>query len=166
MRTLVFGITAQLLTLQMIHAQGATDTFHVESAAQTDSLAIATSHALTTYLNNKEATEDDKLVPATIQGNPTKKHPIPAQFNKYGAYLGPVSATKRVSESRIEGEKNVRIDFSNGLVFSYFEGEAKAWYANKEVKIEGKYRIAFPHGIAKISYDPKGGTAWWVVENR
>ena len=166
MRILLILATAYFLSLQMAHGQGAIYSSIEIAADQTEAIKKEAPTALSLDRSDKAATEN-RASDIETQGITSEKNTaVSHEYGKYGAYKGPVTGTKHYYESLIAAEKNVRIEFSNGLVFSYFNGEATAWYDNEAAKIQGKYIITFPGGTAKISYNPEGGTAWWVFENR
>ena len=82
----------------------------------------------------------------------------------YGAYKGPVTLVKEFLGSSDKGERNVLLVFSNGLVFRYFNGVARAWYEGEEMEIQGKYIIDIGPETVKFSYDPSTGKVWYVIE--
>lgn len=70
-----------------------------------------------------------------------------------------------VSDSmKQNGKKNVVLTFSNGIVFTYTDGDVKAKLNNTELVIKGNYVIYSEIGIAKVSFSPKNGETWWVFE--
>lgn len=60
--------------------------------------------------------------------------------------------------------KNVKLEFSNGIIFTYIDGKAAATLKGKPLKVENKYLIYSELGIIRVSYNPKSGTVWWVFE--
>ena len=76
-----------------------------------------------------------------------------------------VTVTKSLTDSTVNPkEKNVRLEFSNGIIFTYSDGIAKATLNGNSLEIEHKYLVYSELGVAKISYNPKNGVTWWVFE--
>ncbi|QBA64785.1 hypothetical protein [Muriicola soli] len=80
-------------------------------------------------------------------------------------YNGQLTVRKEYFDSNLQGQRNLLLVFNNGLVFRYFDGEARAWYNNDEVTVEGEFLVEIPEGTAKISYNPFSGETWWVIDD-
>ena len=89
---------------------------------------------------------------------------IDSDFDANGKYRGTVKVRKEYFDAATEGERNVLLIFNNGLVFRYFDGNARAWWDGEEIEMHGKYLVRTPEGTAKISYNPKNGETWWVFD--
>tara|TARA_R110000737_G_scaffold352368_1_gene398131 strand:+ start:185 stop:406 length:222 start_codon:yes stop_codon:yes gene_type:complete len=63
-----------------------------------------------------------------------------------------------------KGEKNARLEFSNGIIFNYDDGKFNATLDGDYLDINGKYLIQSYLGVIKLSYSPKSGEIWWVFE--
>ncbi len=86
------------------------------------------------------------------------------QNKSYGTSHG-ITVNKTLIESSLNpGMKNVKLSFSNGIVFTYTDGKAKATLNGKALKIKYKYMIYSDTGITKLSFNPKTGVVWWVFE--
>ncbi|MFK7968879.1 MAG: hypothetical protein AB8F95_00860 [Bacteroidia bacterium] len=78
---------------------------------------------------------------------------------------GPVKAEKELAFStKKEGHYNVVLTLSNGIIFSYQDGEVKAALDDELLEIEGEYLVYSSLGVARISFDPKSGELWWVFD--
>ena len=85
--------------------------------------------------------------------------------NTYGTYTGPITLKKEFLSPSMDGQRNVLLIFSNGLVFRYFNGQTRAWVDGEEVPVQGKYIVQMGSETVKFSYDPDSGRVWYVVEH-
>lgn len=131
---------------------------------------IKTTHTL--LLNPPYKDDTDRLVLESGRifmkkpyENDTTKSDTTSKTKDYGHYKGSITARKEYFESKIQGERNILLVFSNDLIFRYFDGKAKAWFDGDEVLVKGNYIVKLPYQTAKISYNPKNGETWWTFEN-
>lgn len=76
-----------------------------------------------------------------------------------------VSVEKELSPSQSHyGLQNVKLTFSNGVIFTYTDGDYKATLDGKILEISSKYLIYSKLGIHKVSYNPSSGKVYWVFE--
>ncbi len=61
---------------------------------------------------------------------------------------------------------DVRLEFSNGVVFTYENGFVKAMQNGYELTVKNKYMVNTEKGTLKISYNPKTKKVWWVFDKR
>lgn len=62
------------------------------------------------------------------------------------------------------GLKNVKLTFSNGVVFTYTDGKYKATLEGENLEIKGKYLVYSKLGVHKFSFNPSSGIVYWVFE--
>ena len=76
-----------------------------------------------------------------------------------------VSTEKELIPSSTNADQyNLKMTFSNGIVFTYTDGKYKATLDGEELYIKGKYLIESKLGTAKLSFNPSNGEVWWVFE--
>ena len=76
-----------------------------------------------------------------------------------------VSISKELMKSTInEGKYNMKLTFSNGIIFTYQDGAYAATLGEEELEIQGKYIIRSRLGTAKLSFNTTTGKVWWVFE--
>lgn len=96
---------------------------------------------------------------------PAKSKKPGGYLSDTGAYSGPVKITrKEFFPARASGNQNVLLVFNNGVVFRYFDGEARAWENGDEIAVEGSYLVYASAATLKISYNPENGEIWYVAE--
>lgn len=108
-----------------------------------------------------------QILKAVDYSKPTQFHQQMsfAMNNDYGQYLGNVKMDKLLVRSKLSPEEyNCVITLSNGIVFSYINGEAAATFYDEMLDIKGKYVFECELGITKLSYNPKNGQVWYVFE--
>lgn len=62
------------------------------------------------------------------------------------------------------GTYNLVLVFTNGLVFRYVDGIARAYENGHELPIAGAYVVAGTEDTLKLSYNPKNQELWYVFE--
>ena len=90
-----------------------------------------------------------------------KKSKTKKKYQSYGVTLDEKVLT---DSETIDNQKNVRLTFSDGVVFTYTDGEARAYKNGDELRIEYKYLIYSDMGIHKVSFNPKNGKVYWVFD--
>ena len=76
-----------------------------------------------------------------------------------------ISATKIITDSKIEKDSNnLNLKFTNGIEFSYIDGNVSATLNGKELYIDGNYSVYSKLGVLKISFRPKTGETWWYFK--
>ena len=58
----------------------------------------------------------------------------------------------------------MEFEISNGITFTYKDGEYTSTLNDKKLEIDGKYVIESKLGTLKISFNPRNGETWWVFE--
>ena len=95
---------------------------------------------------------------------------LTADFGKgekssYRYHSNGVTAEKTLTDSeKYEGLQNVKLELSNGIVFTYIDGTAKATLDGEDLRIDYKYIIYSKLGVAKVSFNPDNGVLYWVFE--
>ncbi|GAA4817279.1 hypothetical protein [Litoribaculum gwangyangense] len=82
-------------------------------------------------------------------------------YQSYGVSLDKASYMDSTVK---KGETNTVLEFSNGVVFKYTDGNVSAIWNDEEVEVKGKYLIYSDAGVVKISYNPKNKEMWWTYE--
>ncbi len=78
-----------------------------------------------------------------------------------------IFAEKILSSSEVnQGKYNIKLSFSNGVVFNYIDGKFNATQNDKYLDIKGRYLIQANDGILKVSFHPSSGETWWVFEEK
>lgn len=90
----------------------------------------------------------------------TSQGKIAAGMHSNHVYL----VKKDLSPAADPGLQNVVLTFSNDVIFSYFDGVARATRGDLELPVKGTYRIDLGNSLLKISYEPATGTVWYVAE--
>ena len=81
-------------------------------------------------------------------------------------YTKGITMSVSYDESLIHANlKNASFLFSNGVEARYIDGEMSATLNGEELNVRGKYFIYFQNRVIKLSYNPKNGETWWVVED-
>ena len=76
-----------------------------------------------------------------------------------------VTVEKELLKSSKNPEKyNLKMTFSNGIIFNYEDGKYSATLEEQPLLIEHKYIIYSDLGKAKISFNPNNGVVWWVFQ--
>jgi len=60
---------------------------------------------------------------------------------------------------------NLLLVFTNGFVFSYTDGDTRAYENGAELPIEGSYVMTGSNETLKLSYHPRSQELWYVFEN-
>lgn len=97
-------------------------------------------------------------------GRPTDRGTV----NEYGGWTGN-SNGMTITSSRFfdydeETGYDASIEFSDGTIFYYRKGKAKAWKDGNKLTIKGKYLIETTRGIIKLSYKPETKKIYWVFD--
>lgn len=86
----------------------------------------------------------------------------------YGAWKGNSNGVYLMQERYFNNGDdtgfNTSLEFSNGVIFYYKNGEASAWQNGNTLIVDGKYLVQTPEGVLKISYNPSNKELWWVYE--
>ncbi|MDC7999005.1 hypothetical protein [Gilvibacter sediminis] len=128
---------------------------------------IRSTYELTLYPSYRDKPETYTLTSGKLTLNPAKRLQVTQSDSNWGYTSNGISVTKTLSASkRNYGLQNVTLNFSNGVVFTYMDGDYKATLNGKELEIKGKYLIYSPLGIHKVSFNPQSGKAYWVFEPR
>lgn len=92
-----------------------------------------------------------------VKSNPKKKY---KGYSSHG-----ITVEKELSPSQKHyGLQNVKLTFSDGVVFTYTDGDYMATLNGKQLEISDKYLIYSILGIHKVSYNPSNGKVYWVFE--
>lgn len=131
---------------------------------------ISKPHTLTIYPNWKDDPDvyeltQGKLVIAKTEkffdDHKSEDKKTKSVYQSYGVTLD----EKFLSDSEtLEGQKNVRLIFSDEVVFDYIDGEARAYQNGKKLNIVGKYLVYSDNGVHKISFNSRTGTTYWVFD--
>ncbi|MEM8523400.1 MAG: hypothetical protein AAGG68_02095 [Bacteroidota bacterium] len=160
------GTTYKVLNTKQIDIKG----------KQEESLTIyeADDYQLIIYPTYKELPDIFELENQQIKILKSVDYTKPTQFhqqmnvamdNDYGQYLGEVKMDKLLVKSKqFPEEYNCVVTLSNGIVFSYIDGEAAATFYDKMLDMKGKYIFECELGTTKLSYNPKNGQVWYVFE--
>ncbi|MEN0050109.1 MAG: hypothetical protein AAF806_23800 [Bacteroidota bacterium] len=109
-----------------------------------------------------------KILESVSHVDPIKFHQSisTAKDNNYGQYSGDVKIEKLLVKSKqFPEEYNCVLTLSNGIVFSYIDGEAAATFYDEILDIKGKYVFESELGTTKLSYNPKNGEVWYFFES-
>lgn len=86
-------------------------------------------------------------------------------YSNYAVSNTKVTGTKKVTKSFVKENKyNLEFELSNGITFTYKDGEYTSTLNDKKLEIDGKYVIESKLGTLKISFNPRNGETWWVFE--
>ncbi|MBC2845828.1 hypothetical protein [Winogradskyella flava] len=66
----------------------------------------------------------------------------------------------------IKGYKNLEFKLSNGMSFTYEDGNYKAGYNNRSLDVKGKYSITSEVGTLSIAFNADDGSIWWVFRKK
>lgn len=76
-----------------------------------------------------------------------------------------VTVNKEITWSeKLNGKYNLKLAFSNGITFTYNNGEYKASLENKDLQVKSKYIIESKLGTTKFSFNENNGEVWWIFE--
>ncbi len=127
---------------------------------------IAESYTLNVFPPYKKETDVYSLTNGKIELISYDNPMNPANHTKGGYQSNGVSLDKTTfTNSEInKGQSNVTMEFSNGVIFNYADGEFNATLNGETVDVKGKYLITTVFGIIKISYKPSNKEIWWVYE--
>ena len=74
---------------------------------------------------------------------------------------------KKIKKSTtIENSYTLKAVFSNGLVFEFADGHASAQQNDITLEIKNKYLVQTKEGLFKISFYPKNGEFWYVIDTK
>jgi hypothetical protein len=77
----------------------------------------------------------------------------------------PYAISKEITKSEVnENKYNLEMEFSNGLVFSYQDGEVIAIQNGKELNVQSRFLVSTPEGLLKLSFAPSKGEVWYVFD--
>ena len=80
-------------------------------------------------------------------------------------YEGDYTLDKQLTPSKIAADRyNVVLTFSNGVQFSYEDGQYEATQNGMPIEVDGQYIIETKDEIIKFSFDPTSGKVWWIVQ--
>lgn len=83
----------------------------------------------------------------------------------YETVSKPKLLEKKIEKSStIENTYTLRAVFSNGLVFEFIDGKVSAKQNDVELEIKNKYLVQTNEGLFKLSFYPKKGEFWYVIE--
>lgn len=83
----------------------------------------------------------------------------------YETVTKPKLLEKKIEKSTtIENTYTLKAVFSNGLVFEFIDGKATAKINDIDLEIKNKYLVQTNEGLFKISFGPKTGEFWYVIE--
>lgn len=133
------------------------------------SFEIQGKHVLTVYPTWKETTDVFQL---DTGGRLLLRPPLTVSYDKdkdrdtgWSSFSNGITVEKTLIPSeKFEGKQNVELTFSNGVVFTYYDGNYKATLNGKSLRIESKYLIYSELGVHKLSFNPSNGKVYWVFE--
>lgn len=83
----------------------------------------------------------------------------------YETITKPTLLEKKIEKSTtIENTYTLKAVFSNGLIFEFIDGKVSAKQNDIELEIKNKYLVQTNEGLFKISFYPKKGEFWYVIE--
>ncbi|WP_435579471.1 hypothetical protein [Gilvibacter sp.] len=124
-------------------------------------------YELSVYPNYKDEPDHFTLKTGQLQLNKAERLRVSRSSSDWGYMSSGVTVEKSLKPSqRNYGLQNVTLNFSNGVEFTYTDGDYKAVLNGKELEIKGKYLIYSPLGIHKVSFNPQNGKVYWVFEPR
>lgn len=94
-------------------------------------------------------------------GDPKKENNHNNAKSQYG---DPIGISKKRLIPNTDGSNDLRLEFTNGIIFYFKDGEASAWLNGETLSIEEKYIIESPLGVLRLSYDPYSTVIWYVFE--
>jgi hypothetical protein len=105
------------------------------------------------YVTKKQSKRNDRLYRMPIDGDAVKD------------YSNGVSVIKKTFIER-DGDRtnDAIIEFSNGITFTYKNGEAAFTKNDQELTYENKYIVQLKEGVFKLSYNPYTTETWFVFE--
>ncbi len=105
------------------------------------------------YVTKKQAERNDRLYRMPIEGNAVKN------------YSNGVSVTKKTFVERDGNRTNdAIIEFSNGIRFTYKNGEVNFTKNNEELDFTKEYVVTLDEGVFKLSFNPYTTETWFVFE--
>ena len=94
--------------------------------------------------------------PSTYSNMIIKNHSISVEKND-------VKAEILITDSKtIKGYKNLEFKLSNGMSFTYEDGNYKAGYNNRTLDVKGKYSMTTEAGTLSLAFNADDGSIWWV----
>ncbi|MEM6965501.1 MAG: hypothetical protein AAF573_12090 [Bacteroidota bacterium] len=97
--------------------------------------------------------------------NYSDKKETPTDYGKMELPAQKVTVSKKLEPSKItEGNYNVTLTFSNGVIFKYSDGKYNAQLNGESLRIKNKYIVETDDGILKFSFNPENGEVWWFYE--
>ncbi|MEM1328163.1 MAG: hypothetical protein AAGI23_19560 [Bacteroidota bacterium] len=119
----------------------------------------------------KEATDvfpiRQKSIRIALEENTNPIEDIDLRDFDSGIYHEKVELKKVIVPSKKHSEEfNCLLMLDNGVEFMYIDGEASATYGEQILTIQGNYIIESPVGTVKLSYNPKNGVVWYIVEQQ
>lgn len=77
-----------------------------------------------------------------------------------------VTAHIKVSDSEtLPGKKNLYLELSNGISFTYTNGKYYAQLKDKYLDVKSTYIVQSKLGTLKLSFNPENGKVWWVFDD-
>lgn len=78
-----------------------------------------------------------------------------------------VKAEIIITESKTKrGYKNLEFKLSNGMIFTYEDGNYKAGYKTKSLEVKGQYSITSEVGTLSLAFNADDGSIWWVFRKK
>lgn len=79
----------------------------------------------------------------------------------------PLKAEITITDSQVKkGYKNLELKLSNGMTFTYEDGNYKASYKNRALDVKGNYSIVSEIGRLSLAFNADDGSMWWVFRKR
>lgn len=129
-------------------------------------LEIKEKHTLYVYPSWKNDPDVFVINEGKVEKVLTKTYSWSYENDEPTSYNG-VTAEKELTDSKVnEGKKNLKFTLSNGIVFTYVDGEYEATINGNKLKTRGKYLIYSELGILKLSFNPSNGVVWWIFEKQ
>ena len=128
---------------------------------------ITKPYTLTVFPTYKDGSDVFELTEGSIEVALTRDffHKTKSTQKEVRSFSNGVTVSKTITPSEtVSGEKNLILEFSNGIVFRYTDGNAIATLDNETLKIKNKYLIYSDLGVAKVSFNPRNGVLWWIFE--
>lgn len=128
---------------------------------------IDKTYELTLYPSYKEESDTYTLRSGKLSLNPAHRLRVTQSASNWNYSSHGVTVEKTLYPSKNNyGLQNLKLEFSNGVTFSYTDGNYSATLAGKELEIKGKYLIYSTLGVHKVSFNPQNGKVYWVFEPR
>ncbi len=79
----------------------------------------------------------------------------------------PLKAEITITDSETKrGYKNLELKLSNGIIFTYEDGNYKSSYKNRALDVKGNYSINSEIGRLSLAFNADDGSMWWVFRKR